>query len=157
MTVPATVWVVAGPPGAGKSMVADIRTIDRQIASLNKDIALGAIGAGGMPDACLTERRDYLIGEVKRLQGEVERLGHLSDADLIAELVPETAQAERVASKDALQRGRMLPQAVEVSKTPPPVRREGGDPRTPWDQMGSGAATPGVVWTYDKDLNLVRA
>jgi hypothetical protein len=134
-----------------------IKTIDRQIGSLNKDIARGVIGAGGMPDTYLTERRDYLISEVKRLQGEIERLGQLSDKDLVKELVPEAAAAERVAHKDDLKRGAMIPQGVEVSRTPPPVRRDGGDPVTPWDQMGSGGATPGVVWTYDADLNLVRA
>jgi hypothetical protein len=134
-----------------------IQAIDRQIASLNRDIARGVTGAGGMPNDYLIERREYLISEVKRLQGEIDRLGQLPDADLIAELVPEVARAAVIADKDNPQRGRMLAQGVEVSKTPPPVRREGGDPRTPWDQMGSGAATPGVVWTYDKDLNLVRA
>jgi hypothetical protein len=138
-----------------------IKTIDRQIASLNKDIARGVIGAGGMPDAYLTERREYLASEVKRLEAEIVRLGQLSDNDLVQELVPEAARAAVIADKDNLKRGHMVPQAVEVHREPPPVRRDGGDPVTPWDQMGSGAATPGVVWTYRKDadgnFNLVRA
>jgi hypothetical protein len=134
-----------------------VRTIDRQVASLNKDIATGVIGAGGMPDAYLAERRYYLISEVKRLQNEIDRLGQLSDADLIAELVPEATRAAVIADKDDLKRGAMVPQGVEVHREPPAVRRDGGNPGIPWDQQGSGAPVPGFTYTYDKDLNLVRA
>jgi hypothetical protein len=134
-----------------------VRTIDRQIASLNRDIDRGTIGAGGMPDAYLAERRDYLISEVKRLQNEIDRLGQLSDNDLVKELVPEAARAAVIADKDNLKRGHMVPQGIEVHREPPPVRRDGGNPGIPWDQQGSGAPVPGFTYTYDKDLNLVRA
>lgn len=134
-----------------------VRTITRQISSLNRDIASGVNGAGGYPDSYLTERRAYLVSEVARLQGEIDRLGRLNDADLVNELVPEAAHVARIADKDMLKRGEMLPQQVEVHREPRPARREGGDPRIPWDQMGSGAPTPGVVWTYDENQNLVRA
>jgi hypothetical protein len=70
----------------------------------------------------------------------------------------EAAQAAESAPdlRDALtQRGEMLPTQVEVSRTPLPVRREGGEPSIPWDQQGSGQPRGGVVYTYDKDWNVV--
>jgi hypothetical protein len=49
------------------------------------------------------------------------------------------------------QRGAMLPQPKIVNREPLPVRREGPDPGTPWEQAGTlpEGFVPGQVHTPD--------
>lgn len=102
------------------------------------------------------------MGERDRLEAEIHRLAQLDGDQLIEEFVPSVAREKAIAEadvpsfRDSLNRGAMLPRPVDVSRDPPPVRREGGEVGIPWGNQGRGAVPSGVTWTYDKDGNLVR-
>jgi hypothetical protein len=144
-----------------------IKAINRSVRSLEQQIARGAIGANGMADPYLADHVEFCKAEVARLQGEIARLSELGSDDLISELVPEVARDAAIAKDledngpvrfDPLGRGAMPPRAVVVSKTPPPVRRVGGDPAPVQGTLiGANGAPlpPNVVYGYDENFNVV--
>jgi hypothetical protein len=145
-----------------------IRLINRQVASLDTQIAHGAIGTSGMPVQSLVDQVEYCRGEKDRLLGEVTRLSNLSDDDLVAELVPEVARDKAIQQaidagaptelRDVLARGERAPEQVVVSRTPLPVRRVGGDPApvAPGLVGAHGAPVPpNTLMTYDANGQLV--
>jgi hypothetical protein len=110
---------------------------------------------------------DWCRQEIDHLKGEIARIAGLADDALIAEFAPEVARDAAIEKDiaengpiefDPLGRGVMAPKGVVVSKTPPPVRREGGDPAPVAPGLVSANGTPvapNVVYTYDKHFNLV--
>lgn len=145
-----------------------IKAINRQVASLDQQIARGAIGAGGMIVQQLAEHVEFCKTEKARLLAEVTRLSELGPGQLIAELVPEVARERATQEaieagaptdiRDVLARGGRQPDQVVVSNHPRPVRREGGEP----GPVSPGLITidgrpisPNKVLTYDANGHLV--
>jgi hypothetical protein len=143
-----------------------VRVINRSIANLEKQITQGSFSE---PGSYLRKHADWCREEIGNLQAEIERLGALDHDALIAEFAPEVARDKAIQEDlakngpvefDPLGRGAMLPRQQVVRRTPPPVRREGGDPApvAPGLVDVNGRSLPqGVVWTYDKSGNLVPA
>jgi hypothetical protein len=106
----------------------------------------------------------WCLAEKSRLQREIARIGNLADDDLVKEFCPEVERDRAVQEaidagaatdiRDVLARGNRGPEQEVVSRNAPPVRREGGDPR-PLTGVNGMPLPPNVVFTYDKDLNLV--
>lgn len=144
-----------------------IKAINRSIASLDQQIARGAIGAGGMIVQSLAEHVAFCKAEKARLEAEITRLSELSGEDLVAEFTPEIAKQAAIQKDleengpvdfDPMGRGPMGPRQVVVSQHPRPVRREGGDPARHAPglvDVNGRQLPPNVVYGYGKDFNVI--
>jgi hypothetical protein len=140
----------------------EVQRLTRQIESLEREIGAGVFDRNGAPNPYLMERREWLQSEVKRLNAEVERMGNLTNEQMISEFVPEVAAAEAAADQprpsvaDVTNRGASItPEIRLVNHAKPYHRPASAEPGVPWDQMGKSRAVPGHTMGYDKDGNLV--
>jgi hypothetical protein len=132
----------------------------REIASLDRDIARGPWGPGGQRSDYLAGQIEFLKAEKSRLEGEIERMGNLSDEELARELVPEMIPQREVTKADITPaRGQTITPEIIYMNTdaPAPFQRRGGDTAMPWASQGSGAPVPGITYTYDADGQLIPA
>jgi hypothetical protein len=124
-----------------------IKTLRRSISNLEKQVTQGTFAEQG---SYLRKHADWCREQIESTNAEIDRLGSLSDDELIASFCPEVAQEKvlqramergEVATdiRDVLARGARAPEQVVVSRHPLPVRREGGSVGTPW---GSIVQTP---------------
>lgn len=136
-----------------------IRTIRRQLEQMSADINRPTIDVNGMQSAYLANRKDHLLKERSRLEGESERLANMSNDEAVSEFMPDVAQTasnpdlSQVQFTDTLaHRGAMMPRQVVIQSSPPPVRREGGDPAIPWTNTAGGPPgwKPGETYVYPK-------
>jgi hypothetical protein len=137
-----------------------VKTINHAISNLEKQVTQGTFSPAG---SYARSHADWCRQEIGNLKAEIERIAGLADDALIAEFAPEVAREAAIEADiaengpvefDPLGRGAMAPKGVVVSKTPPPVRREGGDP-APVAPGLTGALPQGVVFGYDENYNVV--
>jgi hypothetical protein len=141
-----------------------VKAINQSIASLDKQVQLGAFSAQG---SYARNHADWCRGEIAKLQADIARLGALDDKALVAQFCPELAREAAIAKDiaengpvdfDPLGRGAMQPKQTIVNRTPLPARREGPEPApvAPGLAGANGQPLPqGVVYGYDKDFNVV--
>jgi hypothetical protein len=145
-----------------------IRTINRSISNLDRQIARGDLGADGMKNSYLTQHAEWCKGEKVRLLDEVHRLSELSDEELVAELVPEVEREKAIAKdleengpvgfEDTLPARNAAPRVDIVTNERTFSARRIGDPAAEHRTLiGANGAPlpPNVVYGYDADFNLV--
>jgi hypothetical protein len=76
------------------------KALNRQIASINQQLS-HMQGAGGARSDYQIRQQAFLREERERLEGEIARLGNLSNDELVSELCPEVARQAAI-EKDSI-------------------------------------------------------